>query len=137
MTQHVDINAVIAAPVEARRQRGARAYHSGVAAEDIALRTYLAAGLSLRAARWRGASGEIDMILDDCGVAVFAEVKKAQTHDAARQSLRPAQMARIHAAAAEYVARLPGGQLTEMRFDLVTVDATGHCDVMKGALSHF
>ena len=137
MTCHVDIATLPCAALKARRERGARAWQSGAAAEEIAARLYRAAGLDLLEHRWRGQGGEIDLILRDRDVIVFAEVKQARTHDAACASLHPAQMRRIHAAAGEYLGGQPGGQLSEVRFDLVTVDGTGHCNVMEGALSHF
>ncbi|WP_272008735.1 YraN family protein [Roseovarius sp. ZX-A-9] len=137
MSYHVDIATLPAAPLAARRVRGARAWQSGAAAEGIAVRLYRAAGLDLLEHRWRGQGGEIDLILRDGDVIVFAEVKQARSHDAARASLRPAQMRRIHAAASEYLGGQPQGLLSEVRFDLVTVDGTGDCKVMEGALSHF
>ncbi|UXX85050.1 YraN family protein [Roseovarius pelagicus] len=136
MTYHVDIAALPSTALQTRRDRGARAWQSGAAAEDIAARIYDEAGLVLLERRWRGQGGEIDLILQDGDVIVFAEVKQARSHDAARASLRPAQMRRIHAAAAEFLGQQPNGQLSDVRFDLVTVDGTGHCDVMEGALSH-
>lgn len=137
MTYHGDSATMPACAAQARQRRGARAYNSGAAAEDAVARLYQQAGLELLHRRWRGAGGEIDLILRDTGVIVFAEVKQARSHDAARDSLKPAQMARIHMAASEFLGTLPGGQLTDVRFDLATVDGSGHCDVMEGVLSHF
>ncbi|WP_245964055.1 YraN family protein [Roseovarius spongiae] len=125
------------APPVARRARGRRAYNSGLAAEERAVALYTAAGLRLLERRWRGASGEIDLILADGDEIVFAEVKQARTHDAAIASLRPEQMRRIHAAGSEYLERCPNGQLSEVRFDLAVVDGAGRCDIMEGAFSHF
>ena len=121
----------------ARRDRGKRGYNSGLAAEERAVARYTAAGLRLLETRWRGKSGEIDLILADGAEIVFAEVKQARTHDAAIASLRPTQMRRIHAAGSEYLARCPKGQLTDVRFDLVVVDGAGLCDIMEGMFSHF
>lgn len=124
-------------PETVRRDRGKRAYNSGLAAEERALSLYLAAGLRHLETRWRGTSGEIDLILADGEEIVFAEVKQARTHDAAIASLRASQMRRIHAAGSEYLAHCPKGQLTDVRFDLAAVDAAGHCSIMEGAFSHF
>jgi len=93
--------------------------------------------LRLLESRWRGKSGEIDLILADGEEIVFAEVKQARTHDAAIASLRPAQMRRIHAAGSEYLAHCPKGQLTDVRFDLAVVDGAGQCNIMEGMFSHF
>lgn len=137
MTELLDLRDVACAPVSARRDRGKRAYNMGLAAEERAVALYTAAGLRLLETRWRGKSGEIDLILADGDEIVFAEVKQARTHDAAIASLRPAQMRRIHAAGAEYLAHCPKGQLTDVRFDLAVVDAAGRCNIMDGAFSHF
>ena len=120
-----------------RADRGRRAHNSGLSAEQRATRIYIADGLRLLHSRWRGASGEIDLILADGDEIVFAEVKQARTHDAAIASLRPAQMRRIHAAGSEYLAHCPKGQLTDVRFDLAVVDNAGRCDILEGAFSHF
>ncbi len=137
MTELLDLRDVPRTPATARRDRGKRAYNSGHAAEKRAVALYTAAGLRLLEARWRGKSGEIDLIFADGDEIVFAEVKQARTHDAAIASLRPAQMRRIHAAGSEYLAHCPKGQLTNVRFDLAVVDAAGRCDIMEGAFSHF
>ncbi len=137
MTELSDLRDVPRTPAAARRDRGKRAYNSGHAAEKRAVALYTAAGLRLLEVRWRGKSGEIDLIFADGDEIVFAEVKQARTHDAAIASLRPAQMRRIHAAGSEYLAHCPKGQLTNVRFDLAVVDAAGRCDIMEGAFSHF
>lgn len=139
MTQMLDIlngsHSPVVAP--ARRDRGRRAYNSGLAAEDRAVALYRAAGLRLLETRWRGKSGEIDLILADGDQIVFAEVKQSRTHDAAIAGLRPAQARRIHAAGSEYLGQCPNGQLTDVRFDLAVVDGAGRCDILEGFFSHF
>lgn len=137
MTQLLDLREAPRVIAPKRRERGRRAYNTGLAAEERAAALYLAAGLRLLETRWRGQSGEIDLILADGDQIVFAEVKQARTHDAAIASLRPAQMRRIHSAGSEYLAHCPKGQLSDVRFDLAVVDATGHCDILEGAFSHF
>ena len=106
----------------ARQSRGKAAYLSGLAAEESVLRAFEARGADLIERRWRGASGEIDLIFLENGVHVFCEVKAARTFEKAMERLRPAQMRRIHAAASEYLAHAPMGQLSEMRFDLAVVN---------------
>ena len=125
------------APRTRREDRGKRAHNSGLAAEARAIALYAAAGLQMVESRWRGSSGEIDLILADGDTFVFAEVKQARTHDAAMASFSAAQMRRIHSAAAEYLARCPAGQLTNVRFDLAVVDGAGRCDILEGMFSHF
>ena len=112
---------------------GARSYHTGLAAEDIVLRIYESTGHSLRARRWRGKAGEIDLILDDAtdaGGLVFVEVKAAATHDAALLSLSPRQLARIALAAEEYIGTLDLHSLIAMRIDLAAVDGEGRVEIV-------
>ena len=121
----------------ARRERGKRAYLSGMAAEKIVAGAYDARGADLLEMRWRGRSGEIDMILQDGAEIVFCEVKKARDFDTAMARLRPTQIQRIHGAAAEYLANVPAGQLAEVRFDLAVVDETGRAEIIENAFGHF
>jgi len=137
MTQMLDFGDARHGPAPAKRDRGRRAYNSGLAAEERAVALYVAAGLRLLETRWRGKSGEIDLILADGDEIVFAEVKQARTHDAAIASLRPAQMRRLHAAGSEYLAHCPKGQLSDVRFDLAVVDGSGRCSILEGMFSHF
>ena len=112
---------------------GARSYHAGLAAEDIVQRAYEATGHTLRARRWRGKAGEIDLILDDAtdaGGLVFVEVKAAATHDTALSSLSPRQLARIALAAEEYIGSLDAPALIAMRIDLAAVDGAGRVEIV-------
>ena len=133
MTELLDPRDAPRVPSSARRDRGRRAYNSGLAAEERAVALYTAAGLRLLETRWRGKSGEIDLILADGERIVFAEVKQARTNDAAIASLRPAQMRRIHASATEFIGTEPRGQLTEVRFDLALVDEGGRIKILENA----
>lgn len=114
---------------------GAVAYHSGLAAEDQVLGRYLAAGRSLLARRWRGPSGEIDLIVRDGASVVFVEVKRADTFARAAERLTPRQMARIWNAASEFLAGEPAGQDTDIRFDVALVDGQGRIDIIENAIS--
>lgn len=124
-------------PVQARSERGQRAYLSGKAAEDAIERAYLAKGAVLAARRWRGRGGEIDLIFLDGDVIVFVEVKKARSFEAALHALTEAQMYRIHAAASEYLGQTPNGQLSEVRFDLALVRESGETRITENAFGHF
>ena len=120
-----------------KRDRGQRAYLSGLSAEEAVMRQASHAGLSLVARRWRGQGGEIDLIFKEGSLYVFVEVKKARTFDAALNSLKHSQMRRIHAAASEYLAYTPNGQLSDVRFDLALVDEQGRVEFRQDAFSHF
>lgn len=120
-----------------RQDRGQRAYLSGLSAETSVARHLERSGLVVVAERWRGRGGEIDLILRDGDTFIFVEVKKARSFDAALNSLREAQMHRIHAAASEYLAHTPNGQLTDVRFDLALANETGQVQIIENAFSHF
>lgn len=125
------------ATTRTKRDRGLVAYLAGSAAEEQVMLEYLSRGAVCLEQRWRGASGEIDLIFRENGVVVFVEVKTSATHDRAVASLRRTQMSRIYNAGSEYLAHVPEGQLAEVRFDLATVDGTGDIAVMENAFGHF
>ena len=133
MPDVIDARAVL----EQRRQRGQRACLSGAAAERSVVAQYQRQGARLRDMRWRGAGGEIDLIFEAGGEVVFCEVKCGPTHAAAAERLRPAQARRIMTAAEAYMADLPDGQLSAVRFDLATVDGRGDVEVQEAAFGHF
>ena len=125
-------------PVSRRKHdAGAMAYLSGCAAEASVARAYVDRGYDLLEIRWRGRSGEIDLIFSDAGALVFVEVKKARSFDAAAWRLNVAQARRIHSAAEEYLAHVPSGALTDMRFDLALCNQVGEIEIRDGLLSHF
>ncbi len=112
---------------------GSRNYHAGAAAEEIVARHYAGAGHALLETRWRGKGGEIDLILQDGEGLIFVEVKKARDFAVAAQRITQRQIARICSAASEYLGRMPRGQLTDVRFDVALVDATGRVEVIENA----
>ena len=121
---------------ETRRKRltGRLAQLGGLAAEDRVANRLEGQGLSILARRWRGKGGEIDLICADGPVTVFVEVKSAPDFARAADSLGPRQIARIRAAALEFVATLPAGQDSEMRFDVALVDGIGRIEIIANAL---
>lgn len=84
--------------------------------------------------RWRGRGGEIDLVARDGDKVIFIEVKKSKTHAEAATRLLPAQISRIFAAASEFLATEPKGQLTETQFDVALVDEQGKIDLLENAL---
>lgn len=119
------------------RDRGRMACLAGGAAEDQVRMDYLARGAICLEQRWRGQSGEIDLVFRHGGVVVFVEVKSSKTLDRAISCLRPPQIARIYAAGSEYLAHVPEGQLAEVRFDLAAVDGRGEIEIVENAFGHF
>lgn len=116
-----------------RRRRGARAHHSGAAAEECVARHYAGAGCPVADRRWRGEGGEIDLVTRDGDSLVFVEVKRARTLSEAACRLTAGQIERVVAAASEYLGRMPMGQLTPVRFDLALVDGSGRVEVVENA----
>jgi putative endonuclease len=114
--------------------RQARNYHAGLAAEDIVLRSYQAAGYALLARRFRGLRGEIDLILRRGEDVIFVEVKKSKSFEAALARIGAAQISRIYDTASEFLSAQPKGLLTEARFDVALVDAQGVVRVIENAL---
>ena len=97
---------------------------------------YRAAGCTIISCRWRGAAGEVNLIIRDGDTMVFVEVKAAATHADAAARLTRRQMNRIRLAACEFCGRLPTGQETPMRFDAALVDRLGRIEIMPDAFSH-
>lgn len=115
--------------------RGRRNHHAGHAAEDQVARAYEATGHRVRARRWRGGTGEIDLVLEKDGEIVFVEVKASKSHAAAAQAVGPHQIARLLQSAEAYVGRLATGSLTPMRFDVALVDRVGRLDIIPNAFA--
>jgi putative endonuclease len=113
---------------------GALGHRAGLAAEAAVAEHYLRAGLSLVAKRWRGSGGEIDLIARDSSGLVFVEVKKSGSFARAAERVTPRQVARILGAAAEFLAGEPGGQDSNVRFDVALVNAIGEIEVLENAI---
>lgn len=121
--------------IKSRAQLGRTAYLAGAAAEEMVSRNYQRRGYQLIANRWRGKSGEIDLIFRMGAECVFVEVKKSKTFAAAAQRVSNKQKWRIFAAAQEFLGSEPLGQLTESRFDVALVDVFGKIDILENALA--
>lgn len=117
------------------QMRGKLSYLSGLSAEDSVADDYARRGYRAAATRWRGSRGEIDLVMRDGDGFIFVEVKKARDFAQAAARLSMAQFRRIQAAACEFVAGAPRGQLTDMRFDLALVDASGQIDIVENVMA--
>lgn len=114
--------------------RGAVAYQAGLAAEACIADDYERRGYPIAARRWRGQGGEIDLVARDGDGLVFIEVKKSRSFDRAVASLGQRQIARLYAAAEEYLGGEPRGGLTEVRFDVALMNGRGEIRVIENAL---
>jgi putative endonuclease len=93
----------------------------GARAEDLCAGLMRAAGLVLVARNWRCRLGEIDLIAEDGGMLVFAEVRmrSGPGFGGAGESVTAAKRARLIAAARLYLSRRAE---TPCRFDVFLVD---------------
>ena len=115
---------------------GARSYRNGLAAEEQVVTHYLASGHALAARRWRGQSGEIDIVLRDAEGLVFVEVKSARDVVRAAERITARQLGRVARAATEFAAQEGAGLDTPMRFDVVLVGASGEMDILSNVTLH-
>lgn len=115
---------------------GVVSYLAGLAAEECAARAYLADGWILLAQRWRGSTGEIDLILQRGGQFAIVEVKKSGTWDKALARIAVPQMRRIEATMLEFLHTTPAGMNSDVTCDIALVDAYGRVKVLSGCLGH-
>ncbi|RMD46782.1 MAG: hypothetical protein D6832_07175 [Alphaproteobacteria bacterium] len=118
----------------ARRRRGRRSQLAGHAAEAEVARHYERRGARILARRWRGRAGEIDLIAEDGGRVVFVEVRLRRSHAEAAESIGPAKLARLTAAAEEYLGRAFGHSGVPARIDAALVDRLGRIRILPGIL---
>ena len=114
--------------------RGRQNHAAGLAAETRVEDFYGRLGARKVATRWRGKSGEIDLIFREGATYIFVEVKSSKTFDGAMAALSQRQMGRIMATAEEFCATLPSGSLTDMRFDVALLDRAGGLKIIEGAV---
>ncbi len=93
----------------------------GARAESLCAELMRAAGLRLLERNWRCRLGEIDLIAEERGMLVFAEVRmrSAPGFGGAGESVTAAKRQRLLAAARLYLARRPEALC---RFDVFLVD---------------
>ncbi|MDA8109607.1 MAG: YraN family protein [Betaproteobacteria bacterium] len=95
---------------------------TGARAEELCAELLRRAGLRILARNWRCRHGEIDLVAEEEGTLVFAEVRLR--HDArfggAAESLTAQKRARLVAAARQFLAARPGASC---RFDVLLLDA--------------
>ena len=93
----------------------------GARAEDLCAGLLRAAGLVLVERNWRCRHGEIDLIAEERGMLVFAEVRmrSGPRFGGAGESVTAAKRQRLIAAARLYLTRRPE---TPCRFDVFLVD---------------
>ena len=115
---------------------GATSYHAGFVDEDQVASHYADLGHPLRHKRWRGKGGEIDLVLENGTGLIFVEVKRSRDFATAAARVSPQQIQRISASASEYLAKMPNGQDTDVRFDVALVNGSGQIEVLENAFGH-
>lgn len=118
----------------ARHTTGRQAYLAGLSAEDQVARRYETLGYHIAARRWRGQSGEVDLIAAGADGLIFIEVKKSRSFEQAAARLSHRQMQRLQMTALEYLGTQPQGLLTDMRFDVALLDGMGDIRVIENAI---
>lgn len=95
---------------------------AGARAEDLCAELLRGAGLRVLARNWRCRHGEIDLVAEDRGTLVFAEVRyrRDQRYGGAAESVTAAKRARLVAAARLYLMRRPDA---DCRFDVLLLDS--------------
>ena len=93
----------------------------GQRAEDLCAELLRKAGLRILARNWRCRLGEIDLVAEEAGTLVFAEVRlrRDARFGGAAESITAAKRARIVAAARLYLAGRPE---VPCRFDVLLLD---------------
>src|SRR5262245_7428036 len=94
----------------------------GARAEELCAELLRRAGLRVLARNWRCRMGEIDLVAEEGGTIVFAEVRyrRGEAFGGAAESVTAAKRARLVAAARFYLARRPE---SNCRFDVLLLDA--------------
>jgi putative endonuclease len=108
---------------------------AGRAAEGAVARDYGARGFTVLTSRWRGKSGELDIVAECGGHYVFVEVKSGATHAAAAEQVSHRQIGRVYEAALEYLGSRGLSQDTDCRFDVALVDTFGQLKILENALA--
>ena len=111
----------------------ARPQQLGRFGEDAAAEWYVASGYQLLDRNWRCRRGEIDLICARGDEVVFSEVK---TRSSARygsgfEAVNWKKQQTIRAVAAEWLQH-SSRHYSDLRFDVVDVDANGHLRVAEG-----
>ena len=94
----------------------------GVRAEELCAELLRKAGLRVLARNWRCRHGEIDLVAEEGGTLVFAEVRlrRDERYGGAAESVTSAKQARLIAAARIFLMRRPE---SDCRFDVLLLDS--------------
>ncbi len=105
----------------------------GAFGENLAARWYEDNGYRIVSQNWRGAAGEIDLVLRRDRLIVICEVKtrSSAAFGSPAEAVGPAKQKRLRRLATEWLkAEAPGR--VDIRFDVVSILA-GHVEVIEAA----
>jgi putative endonuclease len=105
--------------------------------EQCAADWYENAGFTVLARNWRGAAGELDLVVGNEAVVVFVEVKarSSSRFGTGAEAVDWRKQRRVRAVASEWLGqREPGDArfVADLRFDVVDVDGRGTLQVHEG-----
>lgn len=106
--------------------------------EDAAAEHYQTAGYRILARNWRGAGGEIDLVVDRGDTVVFVEVKSRSSNrfGTGAEAVDRRKQARIRSVALQWLSARsvdgPRDGYDHLRFDVVDVDRRGTLVVHEG-----
>ena len=107
--------------MNARRERGRRAWRQGHAAEGLAALYLLFTGWRLLGFRIRSHGVEMDILARRGSVLAVVEVKRRRSLDEALAAVTPAQLYRLRRAAEAFLASRPDLQGLAVRLDLLAL----------------
>lgn len=113
-----------------RINQGMLNYQNGLSAEGSVERDYVDNGFQVMERRWRGASGEVDLILRKGALFAFVEVKRAKDFETSATRLTASQIARVCHAAEEYVVSR-GHASADIRIDAALVNRHGETQILE------
>jgi putative endonuclease len=109
---------------------------AGARAEELCAELLHKAGLRVLARNWRCRHGEIDLVAEEGGTLVFAEVRyrSDERFGGAAESVTAVKQARLIAAARLYLMRRPDA---DCRFDVLLLDSleAGRIQWIRNAFS--
>lgn len=104
-----------------RKERGLKAYKTGLRAETFAALWLMAKGYRVIARREKTKAGEIDLVARRGHVVVFIEVKARADVESAAMALGAMQRERLMRAASLFLAQRPSLQAHDIRFDMMLI----------------
>lgn len=113
-----------------RAQRGMTNYQNGLSAEGSVERVYEDAGFRVLERRWRGASGEVDLIVQKDLLLSFVEVKRSKDFASSAARLTASQIERVCQTAEEYVAYKNHCGM-DIRIDAALVNCRGETQILE------